>query len=112
MAWYSYCGIKRNFIVMLNYKQIETYPELVAILKHIDERIAEASCPPEQEIWNNKRLCKELSISTRKASYLREKGKIQFSKVDGLIFYTKASVLRMISDHSVKSRKGKSRFKN
>ena len=88
---------------MLNYNNIQTYPELVEVLKHIDERVAEASCPPDQVIWNNQKLCKELNISIRTAAYLRSKKLIPFHKVEGLIYYLKSDVLAMLKRHRIES---------
>ena len=88
---------------MLNYSNIETYPELTEVLKHIDERVAAASCPPEQEIWDNKRLCKELNISIRTAAYLRSKKILPYHKVEGLIYYLKSDVLHMLKRNRVES---------
>ena len=96
---------------MLNYCSIQTYPELVDVLKHIDERVAAASCPPEQEIWDNKRLCKELSISVRTAAYLRSKKLLPFHKIEGLIYYLKSDVLAMLKRHRVESIGNKTRIK-
>lgn len=96
---------------MINYSSIQTYPELVEILLHLDERIASASCPPEQEIWDNKRLCKELSISVRTAAYLRSKKIIPFHKVEGLIFYLKSDVLAMLKRNRVESLGNKLKIK-
>jgi hypothetical protein len=96
---------------MLNYCNIQTYPELVDVLKHIDERVAAASCPPEQEIWDNKRLCKEMSISVRTAAYLRSKKLLPFHKVEGLIYYLKSDVLAMLKRHRVESIGNKTRIK-
>ncbi len=88
---------------MLNYSNIETYPELAEVLKHIDERVAAASCPPEQEIWDNKRLCKELNISIRTAAYLRSKKILPYHKIEGLIYYLKSDVLNMLKRNRVES---------
>ena len=96
---------------MNNYEDIQTYPELVEVLKHIDERIATASCPPEQDIWDNKKLCKELNISIRTAAYLRSKKLIPFHKVEGLIYYLKSDVLAMLKRHRVESLSNKTRIK-
>jgi hypothetical protein len=96
---------------MLNYCNIQTYPELVDVLKHIDERVAAASCPPEQEIWDNKRLCKELSISVRTAAYLRSKKLLPYHKIEGLIFYLKSDVLNMLKKNRVESIGNKVRIK-
>ena len=96
---------------MLNYNNIQTYPELVEVLKHIDERVATASCPPEQDIWNNKKLCEELSISVRTAASLRSKKLIPFHKVEGLIFYLKSDVLAMLKRHRVESLGNKLKIK-
>lgn len=96
---------------MLNYNDIKTYPELVDVLKHIDERVAAASCPPEQEIWDNKRLCKELNISIRTSAYLRSKKLLPFHKVEGLIYYLKSDVLAMLKRHRVESIGNKTRIK-
>jgi hypothetical protein len=86
-----------------SYKDIQTYPELVEVLKHIDERIAVASCPPEQDIWFNKKLCEQLNISVRTAAYLRSKKLIPYHKVEGLIYYLKSDVLAMLKRHRVES---------
>jgi len=96
---------------MLNYNNIQTYPELVEVLKHIDERVAAASCPPEQEIWGNKKLCEELSISVRTAAYLRSKKILPYHKVEGLIFYLKSDVLNMLKKSRVESISNKVRIK-
>jgi hypothetical protein len=96
---------------MINYSSIETYPELVEILRHIDERIASASCPPEQDIWDNKRLCKELSISIRTAAYLRSKKLLPYHKVEGLIYYLKSDVLAMLKRYRIESLGKKSKIK-
>ena len=96
---------------MINYNTIQTYPDLVEILKHIDERIASASCPPEQDIWNNKKLCEELSISEITASYLRSKKILPYHKVEGLVFYLKSDVLNMLKKSRVESINGKVRIK-
>jgi hypothetical protein len=96
---------------MLNYNNIQTYPELVEVLKHIDERIATASCPPEQEIWFNKKLCEELSISVRTASSLRSKKILPYHKVEGLIFYLKSDVLNMLKKSRVESISNQVRIK-
>ena len=96
---------------MLSYKSIETYPELSEILKHIDERIAAASCPPEQDIWDNDRLLKELNISLRTAAYLRSKKMLPFHKLGGLLFYLKSDVLEMLKHHRIESYNNKVRIK-
>ncbi len=96
---------------MIDYSSIQTYPELVVILQHIEERIASASCPPEQEIWNNRRLCKELNISIRTASYLRSKKLLPYHKVEGLIYYLKSDVLNMLKKSRVESISNKVRIK-
>jgi hypothetical protein len=96
---------------MNNYEDIQTYPELVEVLKHIDERIATASCPPEQDIWDNKKLCEELNISVRTAAYLRSKKLIPYHKVEGLIYYLKSDVLAMLKRHRVESISNKTRIK-
>ena len=96
---------------MLNYNEIQIYPELVEILKHIDQRVAEATCPPEQEIWDNKKLCKELSISVRTAAYLRSKKILPYHKVEGLVFYLKSDVLKMLKIHRIESINNKIRIK-
>jgi hypothetical protein len=96
---------------MINYSSIQTYPELVEILKHIDERIAETSCPPERDIWDNKRLLKELNISTRTAAYLRSKKLLPYHKVEGLVFYLKSDVLAMLKKHRIESIGNKTRIK-
>ena len=96
---------------MLNYNDIKTYPELVEILRFIEERFAEASCPPEQDIWDNKKLCKELSISVRTAAYLRSKKILPYHKVEGLVFYLKSDVLKMLKIHRIESINNKIRIK-
>jgi hypothetical protein len=96
---------------MLNYSNIETYPELTEVLKHIDERVAAASCPPEQEIWDNKRLCKELNISIRTSAYLRSKKILPYHKVEGLIYYLKSDVLQMLKRNRVESITNKLKIK-
>ena len=96
---------------MLNYNNIQTYPELAEVLKHIDERVAAASCPPEQEIWDNKRLCKELNISIRTAAYLRSKKILPYHKVEGLIYYLKSDVLSLLKRHRVESISNKLKIK-
>lgn len=96
---------------MIDYKSIQTYPELVTILQHIDERIASASCPPDQEIWDNKRLQKELNISQRTAAYLRAKKILPYHKIDGLIYYLKSDVLAMLKRYRVESIGNKVRIK-
>jgi hypothetical protein len=96
---------------MINYESIQTYPELVEILKHIDERIASATCPPEQEIWDNKRLCKELNISVRSAAYLRSKKLLPYHKVEGLLYYLKSDVLAMLKRYRIESLGNKTRIK-
>ena len=96
---------------MINYNDIQIYPELVQILKHIDERVTEVSCPPEQDIWDNKRLCKELNISVRTAAYLRSKKLLPYHKVEGLIFYLKSDVLKMLKIHRIESIHNKLRIK-
>ena len=96
---------------MINYSSIQTYPELVEILQHIDERIATASCPPEQEIWDNRRLCKELNISIRTASYMRSKKLLPYHKVEGLIYYLKSDVLNMLKKRRVESISNKIKIK-
>ena len=96
---------------MINYHEIQTYPELSEVLKHIDERVAAASCPPEQEIWSNKRLCKELSISIRTAAYLRSKKILPYHKVEGLIYYLKSDVLNMLNRNRVESLSNKLKIK-
>jgi hypothetical protein len=97
---------------MLNYSDIQTYPELVEILNHIDQRIESATCPPDQEIWPNKKLCQELSISVRTAAYLRSKKLLPFHKVEGLIYYLKSDVLAMLKRHRVESIGNKTRIKS
>lgn len=97
---------------MINYSNIQTYPELVEVLKHIDERVAAASCPPEQDIWDNKTLCKELSISVRTAAYLRSKKILPYHKVEGLIFYLKSDVLAMLKRNRVESIGNKLKIKS
>ena len=96
---------------MIDYSSIQTYPELAEILMHIDERIAAASCPPDQEIWDNKKLCKELSISVRTAAYLRSKKIIPFHKVEGLLYYLKSDVLTMLKRNRVESLSNKLKIK-
>jgi hypothetical protein len=96
---------------MIDYKSIQTYPELVEILQHLDERIASATCPPEQEIWDNKRICKELNISVRTAAYLRSKKLVPYHKVEGLIYYLKSDVLGMLKRYRIESIGNKSRIK-
>ncbi len=96
---------------MLNYSNIETYPELLEVLKHIDERVAAASCPPEQEIWDNKRLCSELNISIRTAANLRSRKLIPYHKIEGLIFYLKSDVLSMLKRFRIESIGNKTRIK-
>ncbi len=96
---------------MLNYSDIETYPELLEVLKHIDERVASASCPPEQEIWDNKRLCSELNISIRTAANLRSRKLIPYHKIEGLIFYLKSDVLSMLKRFRIESIGNKTRIK-
>lgn len=96
---------------MIDYNKIETYPELAEVLKHIDERVAAASCPPEQEIWDNKRLCKELNISIRTAAYLRSKKILPYHKVEGLIYYLKSDVLNMLKRNRVGSIENKLKIK-
>jgi hypothetical protein len=96
---------------MLNYSDIETYPELLEVLKHIDERVAAASCPPEQEIWDNKRLCSELNISIRTAANLRSRKLIPYHKIEGLIFYLKSDVLSMLKRFRIESIGNKTRIK-
>ena len=96
---------------MINYSSIQTYPELVEILRHIDARIAEASCPPDQVIWNNKQLCKELDISVRSAAYLRSKKILAYHKVEGLLFYLKSDVLSMMKKYRIESVGNKVRIK-
>jgi len=96
---------------MIDYSTIQTYPELVEILRHIDERIASATCPPEQEIWDNKRLLRELDISVRTASYLRSKKILPYHKVEGLLFYLKSDVLTMLKRYRIESIGNKTRIK-
>ena len=96
---------------MINYSEIQTYPELVDLLKHIDERVAAASCPPDQDIWDNKMLCEELSISVRTAAYLRSKKLLPYHKIEGLIFYLKSDVLNMLKKNRVESIGNKVRIK-
>ncbi len=96
---------------MIKYDSIATYPELIQILEHIDERIAEASCPPDQIIWSNKKLCKELEVSPRTAAYWRSKGKITYIKVDGLVYYRKSDVLEFLLQYQIKSKTRKLRIK-
>lgn len=96
---------------MIDYKTLQTYPELSEILKHIDERIAAASCPPEQEIWDNDRLLKELNISLRTAATLRSKKILPFHKLGGLLFYLKSDVLEMLKNHRIESYNKKIRIK-
>jgi hypothetical protein len=96
---------------MLNYCNIQTYPELVDVLKHIDERVAAASCPPEHDIWDNKKLCAELSISVRTAAYLRSKKLLPYHKIEGLIFYLKSDVLDMLKKNRIESIGNKVRIK-
>jgi hypothetical protein len=96
---------------MIDYSTIQTYPELVEILRHIDERIASATCPPEQEIWDNKRLLRELDISVRTASYLRSKKILPYHKVEGLLFYLKSDVLSMLKRYRIESIGNKTRIK-
>ena len=94
---------------MLNYDHI--YPDLVEVLQHIDKRIAEASCPPEQDIWYNEKLCEELSISTRTAAYWRSKKLIPYHKVEGIIFYLKSDVLALLKRNRVESISNKLKIK-
>jgi len=96
---------------MINYSSIQTCPELVEILRHIDERIESASCPPEQEIWDNKRLCAELNISIRTAANLRSRKLIPYHKIEGLIFYLKSDVLSMLKRFRIESIGKKTRIK-
>jgi hypothetical protein len=96
---------------MIDYTSIQTYPELVEILRHIDERIAIASCPPDQEIWCNKRLCSELNISIRTAANLRSKKMLPYHKVEGLLYYLKSDVLTMLKRYRIESIVNKSRIK-
>lgn len=96
---------------MIDYSTLKTYPELETVLQHINERIAQASCPPEQEIWDNKRLLTELAISTRTAAYLRSKKILPYHKIEGLIYYLKSDVLTMLKSHRVESLTKKSRIK-
>jgi hypothetical protein len=96
---------------MISYEQIETYPELKELLKHIDERIAAASCPPELDIWDNKRLCKEMNFSVRKAAYLRANKILPYHKVDGMVYYLKSDVLAMLKRYRIESISNKSKFK-
>ncbi len=96
---------------MISYSSIQSYPELAEILQHLDERIASATCPPEHEIWDNKRLCKELNISIRTSAYLRSKKLLPFHKVEGLIYYLKSDVLAMLKHHRVESIGNKTRIK-
>lgn len=91
-------------------ENFELYPSVEEVLKHIDERIALSACPPDQVIWNNDQLCKELNVSKRTVATWRSKGKIIFSKIDGLIFYTKKDVLAFLEEHKVKFNKRKSRI--
>ncbi len=91
-------------------ENFEFYPSVEEVLKHIDERIALSACPPDQVIWNNDQLCKELNVSKRTVATWRANGKIIFSKIDGLIFYTKKDVLAFLEEHKVKSNKRKSRI--
>ena len=96
---------------MINYNTIETYPELTHLVNLIEERFTSAYCPPEQEIWDNKRLIKELNISVRTASSLRSKKILPYHKVEGLIFYLKSDVLNMLKKSRVESISGKVRIK-
>jgi hypothetical protein len=96
---------------MINYNEIQTYPELVDVLKHIDERVAAASCPPDQEIWSNKRLCAELHISIRTAANLRLKKLLPYHKVEGLLYYLKSDVLAMLKRFRIESIGNKTRIK-
>lgn len=96
---------------MISQDTTETYPELGEILKHIDERIAAASCPPEMDIWDSKRLLRELNISTRTAAYLRSKKILPYSKVEGLIYYLKSDVLDMLRTHRIEAISKKNRLK-
>ncbi len=96
---------------MINYSSIETYPELVEILRHIDDRIDSATCPPDQVIWDNKQLCRELNISVRTAAYLRSKKLLTFHKVEGLIFYLKSDVLSLLKRHRIESVSIKSKIR-
>lgn len=96
---------------MINYNDIQTYPELSEILRHIDEKLESATCPPEQEIWDNKRLCKELNISVRTSAYLRSKKILPYHKVEGLLYYLKSDVLGMLKRNRIESIGNKSRIK-
>lgn len=96
---------------MINYDSIQTYPELVDILKHIDERIAASSCPPEYDIWTNKRLCEELNISVRTAAYLRSQKLLPYHKVNGMVFYLKSDVLAMLKQCRIESFRNRSKIK-
>ena len=95
---------------MKNQESFETYPELNEVLKRIDDSIAAAATPPEQVTWNNDQLCDELKISRRTAASWRAKGKIPYSKIDGLIFYNKKDVLTFLEEHKVKPIKKRSRL--
>lgn len=95
---------------MISQENFEIYPSVEEVLKHIDERIALATCPPDQIIWNNEQLCKELNVSKRTVASWRANGKITYSKIDGLIFYSKKDVLTFLEEHKVKSNKRKCRI--
>jgi len=96
---------------MIDYSTIPIYPEFTHLVDLIEERFTRAYCPPEQEIWDNKRLIKELNISVRTASSLRSKKILPYHKVEGLIFYLKSDVLNMLKKSRVESINGKVRIK-
>ena len=96
---------------MINYSEIQTYPELVDVLKHIDERVAAASCPPDQEIWDNKMLCEALNISIRTAATWRKRKFIPYHKIEGIIFYLKSDVLDLLKKNRIESIGNKVRIK-
>lgn len=96
---------------MIDYNSIQTYPELVELLKHFDEKLESASAPAEETIWDNEKLCKELNISPRTAAYWRSSKLISYSKINGLIFYKKSDVLDLLKRFKIEAAKPKIRIR-
>lgn len=110
MSGFSSRNLNKPLNTTINYDNFKTYPDLIEVVKYIEELISIGCCPPEFEFWSNRRLCKELEISERKAAYLRSKEHIDFIKIDGLLYYLKSDVLKMIHRNKVKKSKPKSRI--